>query len=73
MHSTINRIRSVAGRVLVQLRHDHRFLGLSLVVPLVVIYVVKIFIDSFTATAPGTTPPGELLLSVVDWGRLSCI
>jgi ABC-2 type transport system permease protein len=54
MSTTTNRLLSVAARVLRQLRHDHRFLGLSLAAPLVVIGVVKIFIDSFQ---PPTPPP----------------
>lgn len=37
---------SVAQRVLRQLRHDKRFIALSLVVPIAVIYVLYIFFDS---------------------------
>src|SRR5687767_15158880 len=40
------RILSVAGRALSQLRHDRRFLALSLVVPVAVIYILKVFFDS---------------------------
>ena len=55
-----NCLSSVAGRVLRQLRHDHRFLGLSLAAPLVVIGVVKIFIDSLQPAAPPIPPPEAL-------------
>jgi len=36
----------VALRALRQLRHDHRFLALSLVAPVLVIYLLKLFFDS---------------------------
>ena len=40
------RVASVAVRALRQLRHDHRFLGLSLAAPVLVIYLLKVFFDS---------------------------
>lgn len=40
----------VARRVLTQIAHDRRLLGLSLVVPLVIVYFLKLFLD--------TMPPG---------------
>jgi len=40
----------VTRRVLTQLLHDHRLLGLSLAVPLVIVYFLKLFLD--------TMPPG---------------
>jgi ABC-2 type transport system permease protein len=43
------RTTAVAQRVLRQLRHDHRFLGLSLVAPLVIIYLLKVMFDSVTS------------------------
>jgi ABC-2 type transport system permease protein len=49
----------VAARVLRQLGHDHRFLGLSLVIPLAVIFVVKIFIDALESQTPSATSPIE--------------
>lgn len=36
----------VARRVLTQLRHDHRFLAVSLVAPLMLIFLLKIFFDT---------------------------
>lgn len=41
-----NRIFAVAGRVLRQLRHDHRFLGLSLAAPVVITYLLKVLFDA---------------------------
>ena len=38
---------AVAARVLRQLRHDRRFLGLSIVAPLLVIYITKAALNSF--------------------------
>ena len=61
MSETTSRLWSVAVRVLRQLRHDHRFLALSLVVPMVVIFVVKIFIDSLDLAPAATGPPIESL------------
>ncbi|HUG17035.1 MAG TPA: ABC transporter permease [Thermomicrobiales bacterium] len=40
----------VTRRVLTQLLHDRRLLGLSLIVPLVIVYFLKLFLD--------TMPPG---------------
>lgn len=37
---------AVAQRVLRQLAHDRRFLGLSLVAPVLIIYMLKLFFDS---------------------------
>jgi ABC-2 type transport system permease protein len=43
---SLHRAAAVAQRVLRQLRHDRRFLGLSLVSPLVIIYLLKVMFDS---------------------------
>lgn len=43
----LNRVRAVARRVARQLAHDRRFLGLSLIAPLLIIYVSKAALDSF--------------------------
>jgi ABC-2 type transport system permease protein len=43
----LNRALAVARRVLRQLSHDRRFLGLSLVAPLVILYVSRAALDSF--------------------------
>ena len=45
MNGVIKRIFSVTGRVLIQLRRDHRFIGISLMFPLVIIYFIKIIFD----------------------------
>lgn len=66
MSTKSSRLISVAGRVLRQLRHDRRFLGLSLIVPVLVIYVVKIFVDSFGPVAAPATPSLEALQPVLD-------
>jgi ABC-2 type transport system permease protein len=66
MSTTSSRLLSVAARVLRQLRHDHRFLGLSLIVPMVVIYVVKIFIDSLDLASPAITPSTDALQRLLD-------
>jgi ABC-2 type transport system permease protein len=42
----LNQILAVAGRVLRQLIHDRRFLGLSVIVPLVIIYILYVFFDA---------------------------
>ena len=39
------RIGAVAGRVLSQLRRDHRLVGLSLMFPLIIIYFIKVMFD----------------------------
>jgi ABC-2 type transport system permease protein len=52
--------------VLRQLRHDHRFLGLSLIVPVVVIYVVKVFVDSFGAGSEPAPPSLEALKPLLE-------
>jgi ABC-2 type transport system permease protein len=36
----------VAGRVLNQLRRDHRFVGISLMFPLIIIYFIKVVFDA---------------------------
>ena len=45
MDGVIKRIFSVTDRVLIQLRRDHRFIGISLIFPLVIIYFIKIIFD----------------------------
>ncbi|MEX2144401.1 MAG: ABC transporter permease [Anaerolineales bacterium] len=46
MEPFFRRVFSVTQRVLHQLKHDKRFIGLSLVVPIAIIYVLYIFFDS---------------------------
>ena len=45
MTSLLKRISVVAGRVLNQLRRDHRFVGISLIFPLIIIYFIKVVFD----------------------------
>jgi ABC-2 type transport system permease protein len=66
MSTTSSRLLSVATRVLRQLRHDHRFLGLSLIVPMAVIYVVKIFIDSLDVASPALPPSIDALQPLLE-------
>jgi ABC-2 type transport system permease protein len=49
MSSMLSRTAAVAGRVLRQLVHDRRFLALALVAPLLIIYLLKVFFDSFAS------------------------
>lgn len=46
MNKVINRTGAVSGRVLSQLRRDHRLVALSLIFPLVVIYFIKVLFDA---------------------------
>ncbi len=41
----LKRINVVAGRVLNQLRRDHRFVGISIIFPLIIIYFIKVVFD----------------------------
>jgi ABC-2 type transport system permease protein len=45
----MNRTLVVARRVLTQIMHDRRFLGLSVAAPLLIIYFLKIFFDTMPA------------------------
>lgn len=60
----------IAGRVISQLKGDKRFLALSLIAPLIIIYLLKLLLD---ATAPPPLPqiPGfEMPLSPYSPSRL---
>ncbi|GIV95633.1 MAG: hypothetical protein KatS3mg057_0290 [Herpetosiphonaceae bacterium] len=46
MSYTLSRTGAVGERALRQLRHDRRFLGLSLVAPLLIIYLLYVFFES---------------------------
>lgn len=39
------RLGAVAGRVLTQLRHDRRFIGISIMFPVIIIYFIKVIFD----------------------------
>ena len=45
MLATINRTSAVTNRALQQLRRDHRFLGISLMFPVIIIYFIKVVFD----------------------------
>jgi ABC-2 type transport system permease protein len=45
MTGILNRSGVVAGRVLNQLRRDHRFVGISILFPLIIIYFIKVVFD----------------------------
>lgn len=49
MPSTLQHTSAVAGRVLRQLRHDRRFLALSLLAPLLIVYCLKLFFDTLAS------------------------
>jgi len=49
MISSIKRMSVIAGRVLNQLRHDHRFVAISLVFPLAIIYFIKLVFDALAS------------------------
>ena len=49
MIPSIRRMGAVAGRVLNQLRHDHRFVAISLVFPLAIIYFIKVVFDALAS------------------------
>jgi ABC-2 type transport system permease protein len=65
------RISAVARRVLRQLVRDHRFLALSLVAPLVVIYLLKIFFDTmgtpFFDPGPYAVPIGAFIVHFITY------
>ncbi len=66
MAAALRRTFAVAQRVLRQLRHDHRFVALTLMVPVAVIYVLYVFFDSlqnplFSAT-PFVVPMGAFII-----------
>ncbi len=50
----------LAGRILQQLRRDKRFFALSIVAPLIIIYLLKIFFDSIE----GPFPTGRFLMPI---------
>jgi len=49
MTSILYRSSVVAGRVLNQLRRDHRFVGISILFPLIIIYFIKVVFDVLAA------------------------
>lgn len=49
MTGTIERMGAVASRALAQLRRDKRLIGLSIVFPLMIIYFIKVLIDTLSS------------------------
>ena len=45
----IKRISIVAGRVLNQLRRDHRFVGISILFPVIIIYFIKVVFEALAS------------------------
>jgi len=54
--SAISRVSAIARRVLQQLARDRRFLALSLGAPLIVIYLLKVFLDTMASPLIDATP-----------------
>ncbi len=49
MKPASSRLIAIAGRVLKQLRHDHRFVVISILFPLAIIYFIKVVIDALAS------------------------
>jgi len=56
MAATVRRTLAVAQRVLRQLKHDRRFIALTLFVPIAIIYVLYVFFDSIENPLFNATP-----------------
>ena len=56
MSAAISRVSAIARRVLQQLARDRRFLALSLGAPLIVIYLLKVFLDTMASPLIDATP-----------------
>lgn len=66
---SIERMFTVLQRVLRQLIHDRRFLALSLVAPLLIMYLLKVFFDSLGNFAPARyiVPTGALIVHFLTY------
>ncbi len=66
---SLNRTVTVSRRVLQQLLKDHRFLGLSLAAPLLIMYLLKIFFDSLGNFGPAryVVPAGALIVHFLTY------
>jgi ABC-2 type transport system permease protein len=62
MLATFNRTGAVANRALQQLKRDHRFLGISLMFPMIIIYFIKVIFDVMAS------PFFEISVYVVPYG-----
>jgi ABC-2 type transport system permease protein len=60
----------IAGRVLKQLKGDKKYLALSIVAPLIIIYFLKLLFDSFPPGSPATNftiPVGALIVHFLSF------
>lgn len=66
MTTILRRTFAVAQRVLRQLRHDRRFVALTLIMPVAVMYIMYVFFDSlqnpFFSPTPYVVPMGAFLV-----------
>lgn len=62
MNKHIKRVSAVASRALHQLRRDHRFLGISIMFPLIIIYFIKLVFDALA------NPLFDVSVYVVPYG-----
>lgn len=71
MPVTVRNILAVARRVLRQLIHDRRFLGLSLLAPMAIVYVIRVAFDSFDLPLFGVTayvvPVGAFVVHFITY------
>lgn len=71
MAAAVRRLAAVARRVLRQLSRDRRFLALSIVAPLAVIYLLRVFLDSITVPLLDTTalavPLGAFIVHFITY------
>ena len=66
MPTALSKTVAVAQRVLRQLAHDRRFLGLSLVAPIILIAVLKIFWVSMGPASQSLKSPPEALKQFLE-------
>lgn len=61
---------TIAKRILKQLQGDKKYLALSIIAPLIIIYFLKLFFDSFPPTVPISTftiPIGALIVHFLSF------
>jgi ABC-2 type transport system permease protein len=66
MPQALSNILAVARRVLRQLANDRRFLALSLIAPLAIIFLLKVFIDSLDLSPPAGSQALENLMPLLE-------
>lgn len=62
MIAILKRTGAVTSRALQQLRHDHRFLGITIMFPLIIIYFIKVLFDVLAS------PLFEVSVYVIPYG-----